>query len=612
MSVSSKLGKFVRFISYIREITVNILFLFIMLIVVFIIVTGTIPQRIEHQTGVLVLDLEGVLVDVTSYDDEVYQLRREIWGIQHDPYRENSIFELTRKIKQATEDPSISGMILKLDGFTGADLPSLAYLGKYLETFKKTDRPIYAVSAQFNQSQYYLASYADEITILPQGSTNLYGFSAQNFYYKSLLDKLDINTNIFRVGTYKSAVEPFIRNDMSNAAKENSSRWLNTMWQNYLNDVAINRGYLPEDIVPPVPEFLSRVKASKGNLVNYALNYHLVDNRQTYAQFSQRMDYLFDGEPMISIYDYKLYPTQMRSFKNDTSEFKHPLVAVLFINGAISIGDSDNQVVDSDKVLSQLAQIENNKNIKALVVRINSPGGSVYASEAIRSALIDLRKNTGMPIVVSMGNMAASGGYWIASAADYIIADPNTITGSIGIFGIIPTFEDTLSSVGIYTDGVSTSPLAGSSVTKALPEEMKQLIQMNIENGYDEFLSIVSDAREMSYHEVDAIAQGQVWIGEDAYRIKLVDKLGDFDDAVVMAAKLANLNEYEIDWQRTTSNFFTTWLSGLSTSLPQSFAEILFNQLPEAKQIKQQLSLLDTLKDPQNRYIYCLNCADVR
>ena len=246
-----------------------------------------------------------------------------------------------------------------------------------------------------------------------------------------------------------------------------------------------------------------------------------------------------------------------------------------------------------------------------MVLRVNSPGGSVDASEAIRSELEALRRYQ-IPIVISMGGMAASGGYWISTASDYIVASPNTITGSIGIFGIVPTFENSLSHIGVYNDGVSTSPLTNNSLTQNLPDELNQFIQMNIDNGYSTFISLVANARNMTSEQVDHIAQGQVWLGSEASKNGLVDKLGDFDDAIDMAATLADIPNYKIDWQKPEGSWFNALYSDMIAMMPKSAAEVLFEQIPEIKQIKQQVSLWDKFQDAQNRYIYCLNCADVK
>ncbi|QYN43698.1 MULTISPECIES: signal peptide peptidase SppA [unclassified Gilliamella] len=609
MSVLSVVKSVWKAINLFREIFLNIIFLlFILLIFSCIALFKDAHKKdILPQYGTLVLDLEGTIVDTTSYNDNIYALQNKIYGKRINLSRENSLFVLTQKIDQAATDPNIENMVLKLDNFVGADISSLQYVGKYLNKFKNNNKSILAIGSNFNQSQYYLASYANKIYLTPQGSVNVYGLAANNLYYKTLLDKLKINTHVFRVGTYKSAIEPFIRDDMSEEARSNATRWLVLMWNNYLDDISAGRKKAATQLVPSPEKMLSELKAVNGNMGQYALSNGLIDSIVSNYQFEQELK----SKNTISIYDYQL---KQENDELDVKNSNKPLISVVFVNGTISDGESSNNIAGSQDIVDQLKSIRENlanENIQAVVLRVNSPGGSVDASEAIRSELEALRDYQ-IPVVVSMGNMAASGGYWISSAADYIVASPNTITGSIGIFGIIPTFENSLSHIGVYSDGVSTSPLASNNFAEDLPDEMNQLIQLNIDNGYNTFISLVAKSRNMTPEQVDKIGQGQVWLGSEANKIGLVDKLGDFDDAVEMAATLANLTDYRIDWQEPEMNWFSAFYSDMIAMLPKSTAEVLFEKLPEVKQLQQHISLWDKFTDKQNRYIYCLNCADVR
>lgn len=615
MSVLSVIKSIWKVINFLRELFFNIIFLIAILLISSFIALFKESQSLDDvpQNGTLVLDLEGVIVDSTLYNDDIYHLQNKIYGKRVNLARENSLFELTQKIDQAAADPNIENMVLRLDNFVGADLSSLQYIGKYLTKFKKANKPIYASGTNFNQSQYYLASYADKISLTPQGAINVYGLAANNLYYKTLLDNLKVNTHVFRVGTYKSAIEPFIRNDMSAEAKANTTRWLTLMWNNYLNDIASQRKQAPSQLVPSPETMLTRLHEANGSMSQYALSNGLVDFVKSDYLFEQDFyEFVLKGKdlPEVSIYDYKLKDDK----KQDTNSVSKPLISIVFVNGTISDGENDSNIAGSQEIVDQLRTIRENltdNNIQAVVLRVNSPGGGVEASEAIRSELEALHEYQ-IPIVVSMGGMAASGGYWISTASDYIVASPNTITGSIGIFGMIPTFENSLSHIGVYSDGVSTSPLANNNFAKNLPEEMNQLIQMNIDNGYSTFIALVAKSRKMTTEAVDKIGQGQVWLGEEAFKNGLVDKLGDFDDAIEIAATLANLTDYRIDWQKPEVNWFSAFYSDMIAMLPKSTAEVLFEKLPEVKQIREQVSLWDKFTDKQNRYIYCLNCADVK
>ena len=605
MSALSVIKSIWKIINLIREIFLNLVFLIIILLIFsgIALIKEVNKQDVIPQSGTLIMDLEGVVVDNSLYSDEIYEIQDKIYGKRVNLSRENSLFDLVQKISQATSDPNIKSLVLKLDNFVGADMSSLQYIGKYLTKFKAANKPIYAIGSNFNQSQYYLASYANKIYLTPLGAVNVFGLSANNLYYKTLLENLKVNTHVFRVGTYKSAIEPFIRDNMSEEARSNTSRWLNLMWNNYLGDISQERKKAPSQLVPLPEDMLSELKAANGNMAQYALANGLIDAIATHHEFELEINI----KNRVSIYDYQLKEKVMPASKE-------PKIAVVFVNGTITNGENSSNVAGSQDIVEQLRKIRKNlnkNNIQAVILRVNSPGGSVDASEAIRNELEALRSYQ-IPVVVSMGGMAASGGYWISTASDYIVACPNTITGSIGIFGIVPTFENSLSHIGVYNDGVSTSPLANRSLTQNLSSEMNQFIQMNIDNGYHTFISLVAKARNMTAEQVDNIAQGQVWLGSEGSKNGLVDKLGDFDDAIEMAATLANISDYQIDWQKQEGNWLNAFYSDMIAMMPKSTAEVLFEQIPEVKQIRQQVSFWDKFQDGQNRYIYCLNCADIR
>ena len=605
MSALSVIKSIWKIINLIREIFLNLVFLIIILLIFsgIALIKEVNKKEVIPQSGTLIMDLEGVVVDNSLYSDEIYEIQDKIYGKRVNLSRENSLFDLVQKISQATSDPNIKSLVLKLDNFVGADMSSLQYIGKYLTKFKAANKPIYAIGSNFNQSQYYLASYANKIYLTPLGAVSVFGLSANNLYYKTLLDNLKINTHVFRVGTYKSAIEPFIRDNMSDEARSNTSRWLNLMWNNYLGDISEERKKAPTQLIPLPEDMLSELKAANGNMAQYALANGLIDAIATNHEFELEINI----KNRVSIYDYQL----KENVKPTTNE---PKIAVVFVNGTITNGENSSNVAGSQDIVAQLRNIRKNlnkNNIQAVILRVNSPGGSVDASEAIRNELEALRSYQ-IPVVVSMGGMAASGGYWISTASDYIVASPNTITGSIGIFGIVPTIENSLSHIGVYNDGVSTSPLANRSITQNLSNEMNQFIQMNIDHGYHTFISLVAKARNMTTEQVDNIAQGQVWLGSEGSKNGLVDKLGDFDDAIEMAATLANISDYQIDWQKQEGNWINALYSDMIAMMPKSTAEILFEQLPEIKQIKQQVSFWDKFQDGQNRYIYCINCADIK
>lgn len=419
----------------------------------------------------------------------------------------------------------------------------MRYIGKALREFRDSGKPVFAVGENYSQGQYYLASFANKIWLSPQGQVDLHGFATNGLYYKTLLDKLKVSTHVFRVGTYKSAVEPFIRDDMSPAAREADSRWIGELWQNYLHTVSANRQISPQQLFPGAQAIIDGLTSVGGDTAKYALDHKLVDALASSADVEKALTKQFgwskteNNYRAISYYDYSL----------KTPADTGGTIAVIFANGAIMDGEETPGNVGGDTTASQIRDARLDPKVKAIVLRVNSPGGSVNASEVIRAELAAARA-AGKPVVVSMGGMAASGGYWISTPANYIVASPSTLTGSIGIFGVINTVENSLSSIGVHSDGVSTSPLADISMTKALSPEVQQMMQLSIEYGYKRFITLVADARKRTPEQIDKIAQGHVWTGEDAKANGLVDSLGDFDDAVAKAAELAKLKQWHLDY----------------------------------------------------------------
>ncbi|MGQ6549801.1 signal peptide peptidase SppA [Serratia sp. IR-2025] len=601
-----------RLLNFVRELILNLFLIFLILVGVgiYLSLQGNSSAVTPH--GALLVDLSGVVVDQSSVNNRVRQWGRELLGASSNRLQENSLFDVVDTIRKAKEDKNITGMVLQLNDFAGADQPSLQYIGKALREFRDSGKPIFAIGDSYNQTQYYLASYANKIYLSPQGAVDLHGFATNNLYYKSLLEKLKVTTNIFRVGTYKSAVEPLIRDDMSPAAREADSRWVGGLWQNYLDTVAANRQLTPDQLFPGAADILSGLKAAGGDTAQFALNSKLVDELASRTAIETQLVKTFGWDKQsndfnaVSIYDYQPQPSPDQGGE----------IAVIFVNGAIMDGPQTPGSVGGDTTASQLRQARLDPKIKAVILRVNSPGGSVSASEVIRSELAAVRA-AGKPVVVSMGGMAASGGYWVSTPADYIIASPSTLTGSIGIFGVINTYENTLDSVGVHTDGVATSPLADLAVTKALPPEFSQMMQLNIENGYKNFIDLVATARKMTPEQVDQIAQGHVWIGSDAKKNGLIDQLGDFDDAVKKAAELAKLPQWQLNWFIDAPSMTDMLLSQFGVSIHAMLPEAIQSMLPAplasvALAVKEQPGLFNNLNDPQHRYAICLTCGEVR
>ncbi|EIL1174834.1 signal peptide peptidase SppA [Salmonella enterica] len=602
-----------RLLNFVREMVLNLFFIFLVLVGVGIwMQIGNGSNSEQTARGALLLDISGVIVDKPSTNHRLGALGRQLFGASSNRLQENSLFDIVNAIRQAKDDRNITGIVLDLKNFTGADQPSMRYIGKALREFRDSGKPVFAVGENYSQGQYYLASFANKIWLSPQGQINLHGFATNGLYYKTLLDKLKVSTHVFRVGTYKSAVEPFIRDDMSPAAREADSRWIGELWQNYLNTVSTNRQISPQQLFPGAQAIIDGLTSVGGDTAKYALDHKLVDALLSSADVEKALTKQFgwskteNNYRAISYYDYSL----------KTPADNGGTIAVIFANGAIMDGEETPGNVGGDTTASQIRDARLDPKVKAIVLRVNSPGGSVNASEVIRAELAAV-KAAGKPVVVSMGGMAASGGYWISTPANYIVASPSTLTGSIGIFGVINTVENSLSSIGVHSDGVSTSPLAEISMTKALSLEVQQMMQLSIEYGYKRFITLVAEARKRTPEQIDKIAQGHVWTGQDAKANGLVDKLGDFDDAVAKAAALAKLKQWHLDYYQNEPTVLDMIMDSMTGSVRAMLPEAIQAMLPAplvsaANTVKAEGDKLAAFNDPQNRYAFCLTCANVR
>ncbi|KFC82350.1 signal peptide peptidase SppA [Buttiauxella agrestis] len=600
-----------RLLNFIREFILNLFLVLLVLVGVGIwMQLNSAPA--EPARGALLLDITGVVVDKPSVSNKLGVIGRQLLGASSDRLQENSLFDVVDTIRQAKDDRNITGIVLDLKEFAGGDQPSMQYIGKALREFRDSGKPVYAVGDSYNQGQYYLASFANKIWLSPQGMVDLHGFATNSLYYKTLLDKLKVSTHIFRVGTYKSAVEPYIRDDMSPAAREADSRWIGELWQNYLATIAANRQITPAQVFPGAQGLLDSLQKLGGDTAKYALDNKLVDELASSATMDKAMVKQFGWNKENKDFSYTSMYDYVVKKPADTGD----AIAVIIANGAIMDGEETPGQVGGDTTAMQIREARLDPKVKAIVLRVNSPGGSVTASEVIRDEL-EAARAAGKPLVVSMGGMAASGGYWISTPANYIVASPNTLTGSIGIFGVINTVENSLDSIGVHTDGVATSPLADVAVTKSLPPEVQQMMQLTIENGYKRFVNLVADSRKKTPEQIDAIAQGHVWTGQDAKANGLVDSLGDFDDAVAKAAELAKLKTWHLDFWQDDPSFIDMVFDSMSGSvramLPQALQAYLPAPLADAAlAVKAQNDKFGTMNDPQNRYAFCLTCGDVR
>ncbi|HCG7302873.1 signal peptide peptidase SppA [Vibrio parahaemolyticus] len=595
-------------ITFIRLALANLIFLLMIAVFYFAFTyTGEGRPVIEKESA-LVMNLSGPIVEQRRYVNPMDSVAGSLLG--NEMPKENVLFDIVDTIRYAKDDAKVSGLVLALRDLPETNLTKLRYIAKALNEFKASGKPVYAVGDFYNQSQYYLASYADKVYMAPDGGVLIKGYSAYSMYYKTLLEKLDVSTHVFRVGTYKSAIEPFIRDDMSDAAKESATHWVTQLWSAFVDDVTTNRNINAKVLNPTMEELLTEMKSVDGDLAQLAVKMGLVDELATRQDIRTLFAKEFgsdgkDSYNAISYYDY------LATIRPDYTLANHD-IAVVVASGAIMDGQQPRGTVGGDTVASLLRQARNDEKVKAVVLRVDSPGGSAFASEVIRNEVEALKK-AGKPVVVSMSSLAASGGYWISMSADKIVAQPTTLTGSIGIFSVITTFEKGFSKLGINTDGVGTSPFSGDGITTGLSEGASQAFQLGIEHGYKRFISLVGSNRAMTVEEVDKVAQGRVWTGQDALSFGLVDQMGDFDDAVELAAKLANVTDYGIYWVEEplspTELFLQEFMNQVKVSLGVDATSLLPKSLqPVAQQFEQDASLLQSFNDPKGQYAFCLNC----
>ncbi|EHY9858953.1 signal peptide peptidase SppA [Vibrio parahaemolyticus] len=595
-------------ITFIRLALANLIFLLMIAVFYFAFTyTGEGRPVIEKESA-LVMNLSGPIVEQRRYVNPMDSVAGSLLG--NEMPKENVLFDIVDTIRYAKDDAKVSGLVLALRDLPETNLTKLRYIAKALNEFKASGKPVYAVGDFYNQSQYYLASYADKVYMAPDGGVLIKGYSAYSMYYKTLLEKLDVSTHVFRVGTYKSAIEPFIRDNMSDAAKESATRWVTQLWSAFVDDVTTNRNINAKVLNPTMEELLTEMKSVDGDLAQLAVKMGLVDELATRQDIRTLFAKEFgsdgkDSYNAISYYDY------LATIRPDYTLANHD-IAVVVASGAIMDGQQPRGTVGGDTVASLLRQARNDEKVKAVVLRVDSPGGSAFASEVIRNEVEALKK-AGKPVVVSMSSLAASGGYWISMSADKIVAQPTTLTGSIGIFSVITTFEKGFSKLGINTDGVGTSPFSGDGITTGLSEGASQAFQLGIEHGYKRFISLVGSNRDMTVEEVDKVAQGRVWTGQDALSFGLVDQMGDFDDAVELAAKLANVTDYGIYWVEEplspTELFLQEFMNQVKVSLGVDATSLLPKSLqPVAQQFEQDASLLQSFNDPKGQYAFCLNC----
>ena len=598
-----------RLLNFTRLMLVNLLFLLIVLVIVVSINQNEAPSTpIE---GALTLNLAGVLVEQRTQADPTVQLLKQIDKSDDQP-SEIVLSDLLWAIRSAGDDDRIKALVIKPQGLQGASLSKLQEVASAIDDFKESGKPVIAMADYYGQGAYLLAAHADHVLLNQSGAVLIEGLGVYQTYFKSALEKLNVTPHVFKVGTYKSFVEPYTRDEMSPESKEANQRWLDQLWQSYVTDVAEQREIEPDAVAPNKDRFLELLRKAGGNAANYALDNGLVDQLATRDEMTQAVikevgeaeDHGWKG---VGLKEYlAAIPEQYPQSGKDE-------VGLILASGAIMDGVQPAGTIGGDSLSDLLAEARRDDQVKAVVLRVDSPGGSAFAAEQIRAELLAL-KQAGKPVVISMGSYAASGGYWISADADKIFASPTTLTGSIGVFGMFATIDKALSQYGVHTDGVGTTDFVGVGLTRALPEHVGEAIQLSVEDTYQRFVGLVGKGRGLSPEEAEKAAEGRVWTGQDAKELGLVDEFGNLDDALKAAAELADLKSWQVTPIAPEESARDKFLRELFDSSARILAPHLQSWLPAGLgktllEMNRTLDPLTRFNDPQGTYAFCPVCV---
>ena len=598
-----------RFLTGVRNLTLNTLFL----VLIFFLFTSLYSYSPETTpkasgSGALVLSLSGDIVEEKQTSDLLTTAINDKLGFNTLP-TETLFQDILDAIDVAATDDNVSSILLDLSKLGSVGINQLQTIGAALTDFKTSGKKVIAAEDFYKQKAYYLATFADEIYLNPMGGVDLHGIGSYRLYFKDAIDTLRINYNIFRVGTFKSALEPIMRNSMSVAARAQSLSWLTPLWETITTDIIRERELSPDRINNYTENIASELATAGGDTARLALESGLVDglkNRQDLREFLVNVNGQNEKGTFkrIALNDY--LKTISRSFVNPPDG--NGSIGIIVAQGAIMNGKQPIGRIGGDSLALLIRKARLDSNVNAIVLRIVSGGGSAFASEVIRQEILEYKK-TGKPIVISMGSMAASGGYWIAADADEIWASPVTLTGSIGIFAAIPTFENSLSELGIYNDGVGTTSIAAAlDLSRPLSPILKEAMEISLQHYYGQFLGIVANGRSISPQRIKEIADGKVYDGKSALDIGLVDKLGTLEDAIASAAALSGLAEYTasyINHPLTVKEEFLKMFSGKVVHLLASW-NFPSTALTAISRLIAPIREIMLFNDPKGIYAHCL------
>lgn len=598
-------------ITRIRLALSNILFLVFIALVYFVYLGG--PEDSPPEKAALLLNLAGTVVDQRSQVEPLQALL----GEPAPEDREMLLRNIIDAINYAKDDPAINSMVMELDNLSYVGISKTQEIAEAMEAFKKTGKPVVAVGDFFTQDQFLLASYADSIIMNSFGGVGLEGYSSYRNYYRETLEKMSVNVHVFHAGEFKSIAEPFLRDDMSPGEKRVTERWLQVLWGQYAATVEAQRELPPGSVNTYVNTYAQALADQGGNAAALALDAGMVDELLNRSEANDYLVELVGASNEDGLYEAVFFerylrrqqPTQLTAMEGER-------VAVITASGNIVPGDQPPGTIGGDSLANLIATTAESEGVRALVLRVNTGGGSVFASEVIRQELLRTQA-LGIPVVISMGAIAASGGYYIAAEADEIWATPGTITGSIGVFAAVPTFERLLERIGVYTDGVGTTDLAGSlRLDRPLDPQVATVIRSSVDFSYANFRQLVAQGRDMTSGEVNSLAEGRVWSAPDALENGLLDGIGSLTDAIDAAAARAGLEDYKVDYVElplSPRELFLQTLADRVGSLrvwsPSGLSASLTSLLAPVADAAAELAVL---KDPRHLYARCLSCGAIR
>ena len=598
-------------ITWVRVALANILFL-LLLALVYLAYVGEGPEPLPERAALLVNPM-GTIVDQKSYIEPLQALLAEPTPTDN----EVLLRDILDAVRYAAEDPAITALVMELDYLMYAGISKSQEIAEAISVFKATGKPVIALGDYYTQDQYLLASQADTIIMHPFGGVAIEGFASYRNYFREALANALVTMHVFKAGEHKSMAEPFLRDDMSDGERAITERWLDVIWGQYTAIVEERRELPAGSLDDYANNYATGLQAARGDTATMALKADLVDELAQRAVANAQVAAVVGAVNEDGLYEaveFQTYAARKRALPAPLAETER--VVVVTASGDIMPGEQPPGTVGGDTLADLITATANEADVAAMVLRVDSGGGSVFASEIIRQAVLEA-KQQGLPVVVSMGSVAASGGYYIAAEADQIWATPGTITGSIGVFAAFPTFEQLLDKFGVHTDGVGTTGLAGSlRVDRPLNPALASSITSSVEHTYRGFVDLVARGRGMSFEQVDAVAQGRVWNAADAMEAGLVDQLGGLEQAIQAAAELAGLKDYRVDF----------------VDPPLSPAEQVFQQLADRvgkvglvrqaavsqgferllQPVRQAVQMAASFDDPRYLYMRCMACAIMR